>query len=116
MFVTSFNTAGREIAILTWLDNVQTILLFTFILSGHRKFCLDIFYFEIFISQLSYYKYNVCLHFRKNAHLSGLKLVFIVYFSQGNELSFTCFARHENTTRPSVSVKFPGLLYFRINE
>ena len=34
-------------------------------------------------------------------------LLFI--FSQGNELSFTCFAHHENATRTSVSAKFPGL-------
>ena len=75
-----YPNTGHEITIL-WLDNVQTILLFTFILSGHRKFCLDIFILKylfpscLIINIMSVY----ILHVRRETCF----LLFI--FSQGNE-------------------------------
>ena len=111
---------GHEITILTWLDNVHTILLFTFILSGHRKFCLDIFYFEIFIPKLSYYKYNVCLHFRKNTHLSGVKLVFYcLFFLRETNYRLRVLLVTKTLRERAFPPNFQAclfLLYFRINE
>ena len=74
------------------------------------SFCLDIFYFEIFIPQLSYIIIESVYILERT--LTCLKLVFIVYFFSGKRIIVYvfCLSRKRNKNEHFRQISRPAVL------